>query len=52
MPRVSRQWIVRTVAPMAALVAAFLVTAADNPIDFAVTDALTEEPTFLSVDEA
>ena len=52
MPRVSRQWIVRTVASMAALVAAFLVTPADNPIDFAGTDALTEEPTFLSVDEA
>ena len=49
---VTPKWIVRTVASMAAMVVMSLTATAESPVNFAGTDVLTEQPTFLSVDEA
>ena len=49
---VTPKWIDRTVASMAAMVVMSLAAAAESPVNFVGTDVLTEQPTFLSVDEA
>ena len=52
MPLVPPKWIVWTIASMATAFSMSLPAATESAVNFAVTDPLKEQPTFLSVDEA